>query len=76
MEKVLNMISAKASFLTGTILLFAIVMASLAALGVGWIFSSAGLDEGWVRLVTCLTWGCVLIAIFSANARWRMKNDP
>jgi hypothetical protein len=70
-----NMISAKASFLTGTVLLFAIVVASLAALGVGSLVSGAGFSGGWVRLAVCLTWGGVLIAIFTADRRWRMKND-
>ena len=74
-RKGLNMIGAKASLLTGTILLFAIVMASLAALGIGWIASSAGFSEHWVGLVACLTWSGVLIAIFGADALWRMKNN-
>jgi hypothetical protein len=73
------MVNAKASFLIGAFLLFAIVVASLAALGVGWFVSLAGLSEAWVGLLTCLTWAGVLVAIFTADNGWwkaRKKNRP
>jgi hypothetical protein len=67
--------SAKASFLAGAVLLFAIVVASIVALGVGWIVFRAGLGEGLVRLVACLTWGGVLISIFIAHKNWRKRHQ-
>ena len=49
------MVNAKTSFLIGAVLLFAIVVASLAALGIGWFISLAGLRDEWVGLLTCFT---------------------
>lgn len=69
----LNMMNAKASFLAGTVLLFAVVVASIVALGVGWIVLNADFGEGLVGPVACLTWGAVLISIFIAHRHWRKR---
>lgn len=66
-----DMIGAKASFLTGTILLAAIIVASVAALGVGWLLSGVGFSEAWIEFVASITLVTVLIAVFTADSRWR-----
>ncbi len=71
------MMGAMASFLTGTILLAAIIVASVAALGVGWLLSDAGFSEAGIELVTSITVVTVLVAVFTADSRWRnVKKEP
>ncbi len=66
-----DMIGAKASFVTGTILLAAIIVASVAALGVGWLLSGVGFGEARAAFVASITLVAVLLAVFTADSRWR-----
>jgi hypothetical protein len=66
---------SSASCPLGAVLLLAIAVASLATVGVGWIGSLAEFSEDWVNIFSCVTWGVVLVAFFSAESRWRRADS-